>query len=71
MQFQMVALIKRCRLPFATENKAPSFNGQYYTYQKQKIKNFLEDSDIDLWGLVENGHNPPSKIKDGIKIFKP
>ena len=51
-------------------NKPPGFNGQYYTYWKQKMKDFLEASDIDLWDLVENGYNPPSRIENGITISK-
>ena len=51
-------------------NKPPGFNGQYYTYWKQKMKDFLEASDIDLWDIVENGYNPPSKTKNGIIILK-
>ena len=49
-------------------NKPLGFNGQYYTYWKQKMRDFLEAFDIDLWDIVENGNNPPSRIEDGITI---
>ena len=52
-------------------NKPPGFNGQYYTYWKQKMKDFLEATDIDLWDIIENGYNPPSAIENGITILKP
>ena len=35
-------------------NKPPGCNRHYYTYWKQKMKDFLEASDIDLWDIVEN-----------------
>ena len=52
-------------------NKPPGFNGQHYTFWKQKMRDFIEASDIDMWELVENGYNPPSRIENGISIFKP
>ena len=52
-------------------NKTPGFNGQYYTYWKQKMKDFLEATDIDLWDIIENGYNPPTVIEEGITILKP
>ena len=44
-------------------NKPLGFDGQYYTFWKQKIRDFLEASNIDLWDIVESGYNPPSRIK--------
>ena len=52
-------------------NKPPGFNGQHYTFWKQKMRDFIEASDTDMWELVENGYNPPSKIEEGISILKP
>ena len=34
------------------------------------MNDFLETFDIDLWDIVENGYNPPLRIKDGITILK-
>ena len=36
-------------------NKPPSFNGNHYTYWKQKMKDFIEATDIDKWDIAKNG----------------
>ena len=35
------------------------FNGNHYTYWEQKMKNFIEATDIDMWDIVENGYELP------------
>ena len=51
-------------------NKPPSFNGQHYTFWKQKMRDIIEAPNIDMWELIENRYNPPSGIKNGISMLK-
>ena len=37
----------------------PSFNGNHYTYWKQKMKEFIEAIDVNMWYIVKNGYEPP------------
>ena len=50
-------------------NKPPSFNGNHYTYWKQKMKDFIEDLYIDIWDVVDNGYELLKILIDG--IFQP
>ena len=47
-------------------NKPLGFNGNHYTYWKQKMKDFLEATDIDMWDIVEHGYELPTILIDGI-----
>ena len=47
-------------------NKTPGFNGNHYTYWKQKMKDFVKATDIDMWDIVENGYELPKILIDGI-----
>ena len=67
MELSDFRILPKC-LPL---NKPLSFNGQHYTYWKQKMRDFIEAFDINMWELVENGYNPPSRIENGISILKP
>ena len=35
------------------------------------MNDFLEAYDIELWDIVENGYNLPSRTEDGITLLKP
>ena len=35
------------------------------------MRDFLKASDIDLWDIIENGYDLPSRIEDGINVLKP
>ena len=47
-------------------NKSLGFNGNDYTYWKQKMKDFIEVTDIDMWDIVESGYELPKILVDGI-----
>ena len=51
-------------------NKSPSFNGLHYTYWKQKIKVFIEATDVDTSDIVEFGYEPPMILVSGISQSK-
>ena len=35
------------------------------------MKDFISASNVNILDIIENGYNPPSKIKNGILILKP
>ena len=47
-------------------NKPPRFNGNHHTYWKQKMKDFIEAMDIDLWDIEKNGYEMPKILIDGV-----
>ena len=55
---------------FAT-NKPPFFTGIDYPYWKTKMTWFLQSTDLDLWDVIENDLNFPSKLVDGVMVLKP
>ena len=56
--------------PFLPEcpplNKPPGFNGNHYTYWKQKVKDFVKATNIYMWDMFENGYELPKILIDGI-----
>ena len=51
-------------------NKPLGFNGNHYTYWKQKMKDFLEATDIDMCDIIEHGYEVPTILIDGIIQLK-
>ena len=47
-------------------NKPSRFNGNLYTYWKQKMKDFVKAIDIDMWDIVEIGYELPKILVDRI-----
>ena len=47
-------------------NKQLEFNGNHYTYWKQKMKDFVEATYIDMQDIVENGYELPNILIDSI-----
>ena len=46
--------------------KSLGFNGNHYTYWKQKMKDFIKAMDIDMWDIVENGYEIPTILVKGV-----
>lgn len=51
--------------------KPPFFNGNNYSYWKNRMKFFLLSIDYDLWDVVEEGFKIPTKDVDGVRVVKP
>ena len=47
-------------------NKTLRFNGNHYTCWKQKIKDFIEAIDVDMWDILENGYAMPKILINGV-----
>ena len=47
-------------------NKPFGFNGNHYTYWKQKMKDFTKATDIDIWDVVEHGYELLKILIDGV-----
>ena len=47
-------------------NKTIGFNENHYTYWKQKMKDFIKATNIDMWDIIENGYELPKILIDGI-----
>ena len=54
-------LLECCHL-----NKPSRFNRNHYTYLKQKMKDFVEAIDIDMWDIIENVYELPKILVDGV-----
>ena len=47
-------------------NKLPGFNGSHYTYWKQKMGDFIEAIDIDMWDIVGTSYELPKILINGV-----
>ena len=47
-------------------NKRHCFNRNHCIYWKQKMKDFIEAMDIDVWDIIESGYELPKILIDGI-----
>ena len=47
-------------------NKPLVFNGNHYSYWKQKMKDFVTAIDIDMWDIIENGYELLKILIDSI-----
>jgi len=52
-------------------NKPPSFNGSGYAYWKERIKNFIDGVDCDIWDAIENGPFIPTHLVNNVVVNKP
>jgi len=51
--------------------RPPYFNGQRYGWWKNKMENYIQAEDYELWMLTKNGPLIPMKVKeDGTKTQK-
>ncbi|XP_016184183.1 uncharacterized protein LOC107625950 isoform X2 [Arachis ipaensis] len=48
-------------------NRPPFFNGKYYNYWKERMKIFVQSMDYNIWKIIMNGPQTPTKIGvDGV-----
>ncbi|GAV67505.1 LOW QUALITY PROTEIN: zf-CCHC domain-containing protein/DUF4219 domain-containing protein, partial [Cephalotus follicularis] len=50
-------------------NKPPSFDGNNYSY-KTRMAIFIQSLDYQLWNIITNGPEIPTKIVDGQRVLK-
>ena len=51
--------------------RPPYFNGQHYSWWKNRMENYIQAEDYELWMLIKNGPLVPYKIlEDGKKVSK-
>ena len=51
--------------------RPPYFNGQHYSWWKNRMENYIQAEDFELWMLIKNGPLIPTKvIEDGTKVHK-
>ncbi|GAV79158.1 DUF4219 domain-containing protein [Cephalotus follicularis] len=48
----------------------PSFDGNNYSYWKTRMTIFIQSLDYQLWNIITNGHEIPTKIVDGQRVLK-
>ncbi|GAV70029.1 DUF4219 domain-containing protein/UBN2 domain-containing protein [Cephalotus follicularis] len=51
-------------------NKPPSFDGNNYSYWKSCMTIFIQSLDYQLWNIITNGPEIPTKLVDGQSILK-
>jgi len=44
--------------------RAPYFNGQYYSWWKNRMENYIQVEDSELWMLIKNGPLIPTKVTE-------
>ena len=52
-------------------NRPPLFNGINYTYQKVRMKIFIQVVDYDLWSIIVNGPHIPTHTINNLVTLKP
>ena len=50
---------------------SPSFNGLHCTCWKQKMKDFIKATNIDIREIVEHGYDPSKTLINGIALNGP
>ena len=51
--------------------RPPYFNGQQYGWWKNRMENYIQAEDYELWMLIKNGPLIPKRIKeDGTAVIK-
>jgi len=49
----------------------PYFNCQHYSWWKNRMENYIQAEDYELWMLIKNGQLIPTKvIEDGTEVHK-
>ncbi|GAV63707.1 DUF4219 domain-containing protein/UBN2 domain-containing protein [Cephalotus follicularis] len=51
-------------------NKPPSFDGNNYSYWKTRMTIFIQSLDYQLWNIISNGPEIPTKLVDGQRVLK-
>jgi len=49
--------------------RLPHFNGQHYSWRKNRMKNYIQADDYELWMLIKNGPLIPKKATEDGKII--
>jgi len=51
--------------------RPPYFNGQHYSWWKNRMENYIQDEGYKLWMLIKNEPLIPTKIvEDGTEVHK-
>jgi len=51
--------------------RPPYFNGQHYVWWKNRMENYIQAEDYELWMLIKNGPLIPTKVtEDGTKVHQ-
>jgi len=51
--------------------RPPYFNGKHYSWRKNRMENYIQAEDCELWMLIKNGALIPTKVvEDGTKVHK-
>jgi len=61
------------RMTFAeghSSNRPPLFNGNHYTYWKNRMRIFIQALDYEAWKIIRDGPYIPTKIVNETKVSK-
>jgi hypothetical protein len=53
-----------------SSNRPPLFNGNHYTYLKNRMRIFIQALDYEAWKIIRDGPYIPTKIVNEIKVSK-
>ena len=51
--------------------RAPTFNVNYYTHWKIRVRTFIRSYDYKAWRIIEDGSDLPMKMVNGQRVSKP
>jgi len=49
--------------------RPPHYNGQHYSWGKNRMKNYIQGDDYELWMIIKNGPLIPKKATEDGKII--
>jgi hypothetical protein len=53
-----------------SSNRSPLFNGNHYTYWKNRMRIFIQALDYEAWKIIRDGPYFPTKIVNETKVSK-
>ncbi|WKA11536.1 hypothetical protein VitviT2T_029026 [Vitis vinifera] len=67
----MTILSSSSQAEIFSKHRAPFFTGTDYSYWKTRMTWYLQSTDLDVWDVIEDGPNFPTKLVDGFLVPKP
>ena len=61
----MVNLVPYTLARGQSTNRPPFSNGINYSYWKERMRIFIQSTDYDLWKIIVNGPDTPTKTREG------
>ena len=67
----MVIPLSSSQTENCSKHRASFFTGTDYPYWKARMTWYLQSTDLDVWDVIEDGPNFPTKLVDEVLVPKP